>query len=413
MENESNQIPSVDEITQSENTSLEANSLLEGLTPEDLSPTGGESTEEVSTETQTEEVSTEEKVLDSEEESEHYLNDNGDVVDAEGNVIIEKDKVQFDEDGNVIMAEDTEILRLQESLVNELGIAFTDQYGNALQFENTDSGAVNMVKHAAFQLQQQFEQNLFTEYPQAADLIRHIRAGKSVDSFYSIPSRWRNTVIADDTPNNKEYNKTIRREALLEKEMITRSGGDLNRLSQEQIENLRQDAASYVDFIMSSPNAEEKAYEALSFLKQWENNAEYARNAENEQILQQREQQAQQFWTDVSETINSGNLGVFGVPKTERSAFLDYVSKPVDEYGNTQEMLDVQNEEMSYRLIASYFRFKNYNPQEAFKNIIRAEQANQLKGRKRKKVVVTKQGRSVKQPKQVGLDGISIDAIIK
>lgn len=416
MENNENNVPSIDEIQDNTTTTGEG-SVLDEFNADDL-PSTGESTNGVqdSIETQIEsnpEVESPSSQEDDASNDDYYLNDNGDVVSSDGTVIVEKDNVEYDDEGQVILpVENSEVDRLQTSLMDELGIELIDEQGQALKFENTDEGAVELVKHAATQLQQQFETQLFEQYPQAADLIRHIKTGKPAESFFDVPKRWRQTVVGVDTNENKEYNKSVRRDILLNKEMISRAGGNINNLSDEQLAALRNESASYVDYLMTSGNVEAKADEALNYLRNWEQSIENARNQQNQQILQEREQQAQQFWGKVNETVASGNLGVFGIPKNEREAFYEYISKPVDEYGNTQEMLDIEQEDVSYRLIGSYLRFHKYDRTKAFNSILREEKAKELQGRKRKRVKLVKQGEGVRQPKNTGLDGIDLDSML-
>jgi hypothetical protein len=351
---------------------------------------------------------------DNNEEGEYFESETGDIVDAKGTVIVPKDKIQRDEEGNVILPEEAdtaEVERIRKALELELGVNFVDEKGNAIAFPNTDEGVVNMVKTAAEHMQQQFEADFFGEYPIAADLVRHIRAGKAVDTFFNVPTQWRKTVIPVDSDKTKESNKLLRKDVLLQKEVISRAGGSLEHLSKAQLEAIKAEAAEYVEYLVSTGTEVEKAQSALKYLQDWENQQETSRDAENRAILQEKQKTAQKFWGDVKTTVESGNLGVAGIPKTEREAFFNYLAAPVDKAGNTQEMLDLEKEDIKNRLFLSYLRFKKFNVDDVLKTKLLTQKAEELKGRGHK-VVKVKFGAQDIPGKPLDIGNINLDKIL-
>jgi hypothetical protein len=73
----------------------------------------------------------------------------------------------------------------------------------------------------------------------------------------------------------------------------------------------------------------------------------------------QREQQAVEAWNGVKETITKAD-DLAGLPITarEKTAFIDYISKPVDQYGRTQRDIDFQTMDIQKQLAVDFLAFK-------------------------------------------------------
>lgn len=75
----------------------------------------------------------------------------------------------------------------------------------------------------------------------------------------------------------------------------------------------------------------------------------------------QREAEAlenQKTWKAITEKVNAGKIKDATIPIAERTAFLEYISKPVDKQGNTQADIDAAQADLDMNLVMDYLRFK-------------------------------------------------------
>ena len=83
-----------------------------------------------------------------------------------------------------------------------------------------------------------------------------------------------------------------------------------------------------------------------------------------EQQMAQEEAEAEQeaFWGEVAETIDSDNefAGII-IPDTDKQDFFDYISAPVDEYGNTQRDLDYSEANVDIKLAIDYLMYSGFD----------------------------------------------------
>ena len=75
----------------------------------------------------------------------------------------------------------------------------------------------------------------------------------------------------------------------------------------------------------------------------------------------QQQQQTQKMWEDIGNTIsNATDLSGIPISQRDKNKFYDYISKPVDSYGNTQRDIDMQRAELDTKLAMDFLMFKGF-----------------------------------------------------
>ena len=81
---------------------------------------------------------------------------------------------------------------------------------------------------------------------------------------------------------------------------------------------------------------------------------------QREQYLQQQ-QQTQKMWEDIGNTISDAtDLSGIPISQRDKNKFYDYISKPVDSYGNTQRDVDMQKADLDTKLAIDFLMFKGF-----------------------------------------------------
>jgi len=75
----------------------------------------------------------------------------------------------------------------------------------------------------------------------------------------------------------------------------------------------------------------------------------------------QQQQQTQKMWENIGNTIsNATELSGIPISQRDKNKFYDYISKPVDSYGNTQRDIDMQRAELDTKLAMDFLMFKGF-----------------------------------------------------
>ena len=96
--------------------------------------------------------------------------------------------------------------------------------------------------------------------------------------------------------------------------------------------------------------------------------------AQQQQTVAQQQKDMQNFWNDVSDTIqNSKEFVGLQVPEKEKSKFFNYLSQPVSKEGYTQRDVDHAEANMEVKLAIDYLMYKGFN----LKDIIKTKATTQ------------------------------------
>ena len=105
--------------------------------------------------------------------------------------------------------------------------------------------------------------------------------------------------------------------------------------------------------------------------------------ADQKGMVQKQQAEQQEFWNDVSNTIQeSKEFKGLQVPEKEKAKFFNYLSKPVSNEGYTQRDVDHSEADMEVKLAIDYLMYKGFN----LKNIITTKAKTQATQSLRQKI---------------------------
>jgi len=311
------------------------------------------------------------------------VNEAGDLVDSTGKVLAAKGEFTVNEDGTVelLQKESEGIKAVLEQVKNDYGIELKDEQGNPLKFENTVEGTAQLIGVAAEKLHEKHLNDLFEEYPQFKHYLNHVVAGGSDEEFFSAPTNFRKVSIPADTETNKEANRKLRENLIIQKEFIARGGANLQG---EAAAKLQQEAADYAAYILDKGQEGEKAKDALAWLQSFEKQEQDARNKANEATIAANKVQVEQYWENVRNAVVTGELkdgkgnATIVIPKNERDAFYKYLAAPVGNTGKSQAQIDREKQSHSMGLTLEYLRYKEFDLNKFIEAKAQTKQAEKL-----------------------------------
>lgn len=318
-----------------------------------------------------------------EEDVDVDVNEAGDLVDKTGKVLAAKGEFTVDEDGNVelLQKENEGIKAVLEQVKNEYGIELKDDQGNPLMFENTVEGTTQLIGAAAEKLHEKHLNELFEELPQIKHYLNHLIAGGSDEEFFAAPTNFKKVSIPADTETNKEANRKLRENLIIQKEFIARGGANLQG---EAAAKLQQEAAEYAAYILDKGQEGEKAKDALAWLQAFEKQEQDAKNKANEATIAANKVQVEQYWEGVRNAVVTGELKdgkgnpTIVIPKNERDAFYKYLAVPVGNTGKSQAQIDREKQSHSMGLTLEYLRYKDFDLNKFIEAKAQTKQAEKL-----------------------------------
>ncbi len=298
-------------------------------------------------------VDAEGKVLYTAEQVKHYLtnnelpvDENGNFVDASGNVI--KDK-------NELFRENTTVGVVMNALAKNFDIAFKDDFLP----EDTESGIVDLVVKVAKVLNSSSVENYMKANPELEAFRKHLQLHGTADGYKT------STVDYDKL----DY-KTLTKEAkqAIIKEAFTSTG-----------QQLTPNYLKYLDTLSEEDYNTEVSANATVLKEQQKQKKELVdKQLKEREETQQKE--AEQYWNTVTNTIKNGKLPNINIPVAERDAFLSYVLTPVAN-GKSKDMLDAEKEDINSDLLMSYLRYKGNDISALARNIAQTQQVQGLRER--------------------------------
>lgn len=261
--------------------------------------------------------------------------------------------------------EDSEDVPLSVEIMTQLGYEFEDE------FEDSVEGITQLTKKAAEKMANDQLDQIFSQYPEVKELFEYRNLGGDPDKFFQ-------TKFPEVDYTKVEIGDDERQQEQLVRAELQTKGYSLEEI-QAELEDYKAGGI-----------LENKAKRALESLKKHQ-------VAQKEQILQQQQElfeqeqrEIEEFWDGVNGTIsNSNQLKGFTLPEADKSAFFDYLAKPVKE-GKSQRDLDLEASDMETRLALDYLLYKKLNLSELVTRKAKTERAQSLRDRlKRSKVSST------------------------
>ena len=229
-------------------------------------------------------------------------------------------------------------------------------------YADTVEGLTQMTQDVAQTMAEDQLDNLFEQFPEIQQHLEFVLNGGDSSEFYSQGNRLNTVANVNLTENNVNAQQAVLVEYFRVK------GHDDSFIAE-----LLEDYASTDKLYDKSV----KAKEAL--LKYEQAQRAHQMEAQKQASAQQR-QEAQNFWSNVSETIEeSREFSGIVVQQKDKKKFFDYISQPVDKQGNTQRDLDHESAEMDVRLAIDYLMFKGFKLEDMIKTKAKTETAKTLR----------------------------------
>lgn len=304
--------------------------------------TAPQDVEEVTPE-EVEEVVDEDPKEYGDEVHEDYVDENYEEDDEESYV---EDQIELDD------------LTIANQISNVLGIEIESDY------DDTVEGLTNYVRDISQEVAEEQLQSLFEEFPEVQRHLDYVLAGGDPEQFYAA--------------NNPQADYSN----------IQMSEGDLS-LQRAMLGEYFKAMGHPDDFIIDVLNDYEESGKLYGKALSAQQQLAAAQQEEREQLYQdqlrqQEEAEAEQeeFWDGVADIIESGNeFAGIRIPDTDKQQFFDYISAPVDDFGNTQRDIDYAEADMDIKLAIDYLMYSGFNLADIIDTKARTKSVENLRSR--------------------------------
>lgn len=293
------------------------------------------------------------KVLYSAEQVKHYLtnselpvDENGNFVDAEGNLV--KTKVE-------LYRENTTVGVVMNALARNFDISFNAEFLP----EDTESSIVDVVLKVANVLNSSSVQQYIEANPELDAFRKHLQLHGSAEGY-------KTSTVDYDKLDYKTLSKDTKMGLI--KEAFASTGQKLTERYTKFLDSLDEE-----EF-----NAEVVANTAV--LKEQQKQKQENVNKQLKEREEAEQKETQRYWDTVTNTIKNGKLSNINIPVSEREAFLSYVLTPVAN-GKSKDMLDAEKEDVTSDLLMSYLRYKGNDISALARNIAQTQKVQGLRER--------------------------------
>lgn len=327
----------------------------------------------------------------------------GNITDAEGKILIKKEDVKRNEKGEVIIPDDLELPKgkkpdaVAASIIDEtqkrLGVIVNDDKGQPKKYEDTEAGLIEYVNDAAPVLAQAIIKKTFEGLPDVQRYFYHRANGGQPQDFFVKPTNWNKVAIDDKTPKEQVLS-------------VIEANFRAKGIKDEQAKNLTKMIGDGAEFL-------KEGQAALTELQEGEKARDKAQKDRYEAARLADEKAINEYWDGIKVSVNKGEIdaGTVGkvmIPESERAKFFEYISKPVDENGRSQEMIDIEEDKEKLNLVLSYLRYKKIDVEALIKSKAGSERANTLTNKLRS----SGNTKSVKVVKVIPAQNITLENLI-
>lgn len=263
-------------------------------------------------------------------------------LDAEGNATNDKGEIVKTKDELAAIKAHNE--SAVQNYIKTIGFQFEDENGKPKEYEDSENGFIEYNKDVAQYLAEQEFEKKIGSVPTLKRYFEALAAGMSEKDYFEkiVNNDLSGVELTKDTPESDKLNFVVR--------ALTLQGMDAN------------EAKSIADLYKDKGILDDKAKAAVATLNAHKDNTEKA----NKESIIQREKQAEEkrtnYWNGVKETVlTKGKLDNVTIPVADRVAFFNYLAVPVNEQGQSQEMIDRMQAPLEVTLKDAFYRFKKYD----------------------------------------------------
>ena len=283
----------------------------------------------------------------------YKLDDKGNALNDKGEVF--KSKAELDQ------LELDNLPPLAVEIAQKLGYTPLDEKGNPKVYQDTIEDTVEAVKDIATEMNKKFREEFLNSDPEFKEFVEYkARGGKLEDFVQKKTSSWKSVRLDESN------------EAQLESVVIA----DLvaSGMSDEQA---KETASLYKD----TKKLKEFGKAAYQRLVTFEDNVEKQEKLEFETRQKQQQEDNVKFWTSVKTVIDKGVINGIIIPESDKESFNNYLSKAVDNKGNSQRNLDRMKLPLEQSLQLDYLLFKGFNLDTLVKSRANTQIVNRLRDR--------------------------------
>lgn len=264
----------------------------------------------------------------------------GNLVKEDGTVVLTADKVEAEFAEFIPAPEVSQVQKLAE----QLGIELKDSQGNPIEYGNEPEAVGKFVQDLIPVIQQQAVEQLYTQIPNAREVLQHLASGQSLETFKPKVD-YSKLEIAKD---NKDQHLQIVTERFMLQPNIT-----------------KEEAEGYAKAVIANGDSYAEAEKAKATLATYQSQKEAARlRAQQEAQETQRRELAtyyNQLKTLVEAPVIKTPSGQFSVKPEERQNFYNYITKPVNQRGETQADIDLSKATTEVQLLIQYAMFNKFD----------------------------------------------------
>lgn len=306
----------------------------------------------------------------------YTVNENGDIIDSDGNVFKEAKDVQSWKDSLEIQEDDTKDAINIKSIQDAIGIDVVDDSGNVIEFEDSPEGIksyVNQViENSKDDIQSETINQLFDKYPILNDVLNYyIANGNSLEGFNQTPNR--DDITIDE--NNIEQQEAIIKTAWRE-------------------QGRKGNVDGYLDYLKQSGTLFTVAQDELEGLKELDKEQKEQIRKEAERVEQEKREATKKYWEEVHEVVKKKQLGPYKLPDTivrtvdgkklggSIDDFFNYIYQ-VDKDGKSRYAKDLEKDSQENRLqdelLRAYLKYTGGSYSNLIDMEINKKEVNRLK----------------------------------
>lgn len=306
------------------------------------------------------------------------LDATGNLLNAEGKIVLSADKVQaFVLDNKLPLNEKLEVVNdlgevvksredylTENSVITPVKTKLEQEFGITLpadlQFSDDENGIAELTTAVVKQVRQSAVGGFLQANPEIKGFAEHLALGGTAQNYSSSAVDYKSVKVKDIEVDAKVE--------LIKKALTFQGNPDpdgfvklVKGAGEEEINKHTSNALVYLD------------------KKQTEDNAN--RTARVEAQIAADKQESEQYWNQVNTVVASGKVGMLQIPTTERQAFYDYMSKPINEDGDSQFNIDNDKTTLDFDLSTAYLLYKGGDISKVAAVIAKADRVQTLKER--------------------------------
>ena len=319
-------------------------------------------------------------------------------VEEIDNEVEEYNQEEYDQEEPEPEVEDDDV---EENVNESSSVAFevAKTLGFELEndYEDSVEGLTNFVRDISQNAAEEQLAGLFEQFPDIQQHLDYVLAGGDSREFFQRQGQQ----VDYNSIEVKEADVSMQRAVLAQ--FLQTKGHDTEFI---------QDT---IDTYEDSGRLFSNAQKAKQHLVQFQQEEQQQLMEQQQQIYQQQQEQQQQFWSEVADTIESGNefAGV-RIPDREKSNFFEYISTPVGEGGKTQRDLDYQEAGTDIKLAIDYMLYSGFDLNGVIEKKSKTQAAKNLRQRiisnEEKSKSARKQQRS---SKTIDFDQLDLGSILQ